>query len=777
MRTPSTIRRTSPADPALDFAGLRAEGIRHLERLTGGTWTDFNLHDPGITILEVLCYALVDLGYRTAFPFGDLLASGDGAGFEPFGGALEMLPSRPVTPLDYRKLLLDLPGVRNAWVQRATGVELFADLREEKLALAPPDHANFKTVELNGLYRILLELQPEADEEAVKTAARAAYQAHRNLGEDLHDVRLVPTHHLVLCADLDLRPDADPARVLAEARIALDGHLAPPLLRYPLTELLQKPKADGSLRTVDEILEGTPPQKLAGGRFNGFFDDDALRAADLPDAVFASDLVRILMDVEGVIGVRSLQLNDADDPVAPDGGQPWQVGVKPGHRPAWVRTTPTRQDYRYLHFYKDNLLVPPDAARADALETELQSAQMARQRRFSRADLEPQPPVGRVRDLRAYVPLAHDLPLVYGVGPAGLPATATPERRGQARQLQAYLALFDQMLANYAAQLNRVHALFSVENALGRTYFTQVVESDPALWEHAGELATVLDELAEPSDPENSDPEKQKAILALALRRNRLFDHLLTRVAESFNEYALRSVAAEDEEPLKKLKKLVAEKAAFLREYPTLSRDRGGATDVTNPANGVSGFEQRLRLLLGLGDDEILVLIEHHLLRPHPDWAALPTLPGGTTALLLSCVDDGCADCGGLDPYSLRLTVVFPAEAPRFRREDAAQQLAFRQYVERVVRLELPAHLLPKVCWVSNEGMEKLKTAWRVWREARLRDDFGGEPGREATAAMVGLLTHLTNLYPKGTLLDQNNPGTPDEHPIVLGRTALGTLG
>lgn len=761
MPTAPTIRRTPPADPALDFAGLRAEGLRHLERLAGGTWTDFNLHDPGVTILEVLCYALVDLGYRTAFPFEDLLAAGGGADFKPFGGALDMLPSRPVTPLDYRKRLMDLPGVRNAWARRAAGERLFADLRNETLALSPSDHANFKPLELNGLYEFLVELEPETAEEPVKTAVRQAFNAHRNLGEDLRDVRTVPTHHLVLCADLDLAPDADAARVLAEARVALDAHLAPTLRRYSLAELLQKLKADGSRRTVDEILEGTPPQEVAAGLFNGFFDDDELRKAELPEAVFASDLIRLLMDIDGVIGVRSLQLNDADDPAAPDNGQPWQVAVKPGHRPAWVRTAPERLDYRYLHFFKDNLPVRPDAARADELESNLKAAQAAQKRQFVRADLEPQPPTGRARDLTGYVPLAHDLPLVYGVGPAGLPAHATAERRAQARQLQAYLAVFDQLLANYTAQLSRVHALFSAENALGRTYFTQVVESDPALWERPGELANVLDDLAEKSDSED-----------LVQRRNRLFDHLLTRVAESFNEYVLRRFAAEGEKPLAEL---VAEKAAFLREYPTLSRDRGGAVNVTNPADAVSGFENRLALLLGLGDDEKPLLLEHPLLRPHPGWATLPPLPDGATALLPPCVDDGCADCGGLDPYSLRLTVVFPAEAPRFRREDATQQLAFRQYVERAVRLELPAHLLPKVCWASEETLTKLKTAWQAWRETRPTDGFAGEAGRQATATVVGLLTHLANLYPKGTLLDQD-PTTPDERPIVLGRTALGTL-
>ena len=40
---------------ALDYALLRQEGIDLIARLAGKRWTDYNSHDPGITILEALC--------------------------------------------------------------------------------------------------------------------------------------------------------------------------------------------------------------------------------------------------------------------------------------------------------------------------------------------------------------------------------------------------------------------------------------------------------------------------------------------------------------------------------------------------------------------------------------------------------------------------------------------------------------------------------------------------------------------------------------------------
>ena len=47
-----------------DFAALRSAGIAALQRLCGSVWTDFNLHDPGVTTLEQLAYGLTDLAYQ-----------------------------------------------------------------------------------------------------------------------------------------------------------------------------------------------------------------------------------------------------------------------------------------------------------------------------------------------------------------------------------------------------------------------------------------------------------------------------------------------------------------------------------------------------------------------------------------------------------------------------------------------------------------------------------------------------------------------------------------
>ena len=63
-----SISKQKPAFPQyLNFQVLRDIGIKRLQALSSDLWTDYNLHDPGVTILEVLCYAITDLGYRNNF--------------------------------------------------------------------------------------------------------------------------------------------------------------------------------------------------------------------------------------------------------------------------------------------------------------------------------------------------------------------------------------------------------------------------------------------------------------------------------------------------------------------------------------------------------------------------------------------------------------------------------------------------------------------------------------------------------------------------------------
>src|SRR5262249_6007695 len=62
-------------------------------------------------------------------------------------------------------------------------------------------------------------------------------------------------------------------------------------------------------------------------------------------------------------------------------------------------------------------------------------------------------PQGIHRDLGTYTSIQNSFPDVYGINAYGVPEWAPPVRKAQAKQLKAYLAIFEQILASGAAQL------------------------------------------------------------------------------------------------------------------------------------------------------------------------------------------------------------------------------------------------------------------------------------------------------------------------------------
>ncbi|HZI11161.1 MAG TPA: diguanylate cyclase, partial [Myxococcus sp.] len=129
------------------------------------------------------------------------------------------------------------------------------------------------------------------------------------------------------------------------------------------------------------------------------------------------------------------------------------------------------------------------------------------------------------------------------------------------------------------------------------------------------------------------------------------------------------------------------------------------------------------------------------------------------------CVDPGCTDCVDDDPYSYRLHFILPAYAGRFRDMD------FRRFVEEVIRQETPAHLLPKICWVSKEDMALVEQAYKPWLE--LRAGVSTEGRKEKLQALLDALYHVKNVYPVERLAECD--GGEERPKFIIGRGALGS--
>jgi hypothetical protein len=678
---------TLPTGPlehvAMDYARLREEGVRLLGRLTGAQWTDYNAHDPGITILEQLCYAITDLGYRTAHPMPDLLA---GAGADAaLPGAETILGGDPVTQDDLRKLVLDVEGIANAWAlpvepelpfyyhQGSGELRLEADFSE----------LDARPVRLKGLQQLALRASDRlpGDQAIAQVAGRV--HARRGLGEDV-TFSLLATHEVWIQAKIEVGPMEDPASVHADIVEQIEAYLAPPVHFTTLSDA----RARG--HRVDELFEGPT---LAHGFLLG-------ELPTLRRSVRASDLIHAIMDVPAVRTVRSLAL--ATSATAPR--ERWALEIPAGH----VATLATGSEITLL---RAGLPVRVELADVQARLEERRAVARTTGTIHDARNL--RPPAGRDRGLARYRSLQYQLPAGYGVGALGLPASASATRQAQARQLAAYLQIFDQLLANAFAQLAHAHELLSPGNQGARSYFVgeladprlhhdELIRTDMDL--HRAWLATAVESVHAGADPLE--------------RRKRFLAHLLARFGEQLGDHAQIGDTARraDDDTL------IADRQAFLREYPRLSGARGSGPDLFGEPDALSGLEQRLRLKLGLRDGHPFHLVEHVLLRPIPEDShqhgdeADPQVP-----LYAGVLEH--------DPWSLQISYVFAAGP------DDAIDVAFEQMVAQTILAETPAHLRPQLHWFGADADEagedhwsaftaawlEFRAAYRAYRAAKLR--------------------------------------------------------
>ncbi len=660
------------------YAELRQEGIRHLERLAGGQWTDFNAHDPGITLLEQMCYTLTDLAYRTRYAVPDLLASGSVSGstdvYDSLFAADEILTTDPVTLTDLRKRILDVDGVKNAWIEPVTTPEVklyyHADLAE--LSQEPDDPLAPEPVELKGLYRVHVEHSDLADVDGTTVRANvgSAVHAHRNLCEDVTEIRILETQDVHVEASIEIDRVDDVDALLLEIFERLAGHVSPAIPFATLEERL----AAGA--TFDQVFEGPRLDK-------GFVDDEALAAATRRTRLNTSDMIHLLMDIPGVRAVSRLGLAVTDGAL-----EDWSLELDASSTPRLDLETST------ITLVREGIPVGVDLV--GVMATFEARAKQASAARGVGEPLMPAP--GRDRQVARYHSVQHDLPALFGVGALGLPASASPERQARARQLKAYLALFDQLLANAFAQLAHVRDLFSFH---GDELATHAVGGP-------GDDGFGMDEIRAAEYQAQLEAVTGASFGTSFEHRNRFLNHLLSRFAEQMTDYSmvLRD-AMPAGETATAAERLARDKQRLLRRFPRISSARGTAFDYlrdnssedSSSGDSSSGLEERLRLKLGLADDEPLLLVEHILLRPieGDDSQTVPLLTAASSR----------------DPYSLQVTAVLLDEPGRM------QQPAFRQFVESTLRAETPAHLVLYVLWLVSADFDALSSAYTTWVDKR----------------------------------------------------------
>lgn len=586
LKNSITIPKDVSTKNDLDYHFLKEVGINYIESMGGGLWTDYNEHDPGITMLEMLSYTITDLGNRINLPIQDLLASQNNPNISSqFYTASEILSSKQVNALDYRKIFIDMEDVRNCWIMPYQK-KVYVNCKDSKLSYNPNA---FPTVppelksdfNLKGLNTLLVDyiLDPHlspADRAAeilrINNAIREKYHRNRNLCEDLVDIREVGSQPISICTEIEVENTADEDEVHARILFAIDQYFAPNVHFYSLKQMLDK-----GYRT-DEIFDGPFLE-------NGFIDTEELRRTGLRTEVRLSDIMQIVAAVPGVKLIKDITIGNCDE----DNKQhEWLICIEAGKRPSLC----SKSTFSYR---KDVIPVGYNQTRVDEIYKALIEQEQA-YNDLAKIGMNLEIPEGEYFETGFYTTMQNDFPDTYGIGQAGLANTVPVARKAQAKQLKAYLLFFDQVMASYFAHLDKVKDQLSVQNSLKTTYFTQAVK----------DIAGFSD-LVE-NYPVNDDAELSKHLMGFlddtVDRRNQLLDHLLARFAEKFSEYTFimkelyGSIAPQ---------MVLNAKEVFLKEYVELSSGRGSGFDyyfqqpsgLWNTGN-VSGAEKRIARLSGM---------------------------------------------------------------------------------------------------------------------------------------------------------------------------------
>ena len=781
-----------PSDkPSLDFEQLREEGVGHIQELSGKLWTDYNLHDPGITTLEVLCYALTELGFRAdllreSFESEEtaVLDSADSY----FFNQSDLIPSLPLTRRDFELFIeKNHDKVLSAW---------FKDY--SLLHSAGPIH---------GGYEIVLMLEPDnkygnLNTDVIQITAReidALFEVNF-FDEENNRMKWKNIKDVTSCMLDDEDPDAffefedfncqvaiileviyrhqsGSQKIRAKARVTLNprkkrqsktpnigsykkaiiNHLESPEFLEVITENLSKERYKARLLT--DIQQTLLPYRNLCEDFISLrvaneqevkidveiiLDDNALPASGIINRVFdqldaflmqlllrakqpenraqknvlyASNIIKEVVKIEGIKAARIVHLN-----LFIDG----------------IPTIPVKDEtsFECIHLQRFSHYVPKISREKSSVtfirsgaEEKVDATSIIRefnpQQYFpgskSLAQVTARKPLKGKPDaidksfheaVRQYNSIQYDFPKNYKLGEGQLSGNAPEKLKIEVKQFKAYLAFYERTLIDYLDRLANFNELLSVKQKLE--------PEEPELEKLKEELPDI--------DMLGSVSESTDDLFERLIKKNKVLDHLLARFSTQYHPIV------SEELDLDRLERMTETKVQILRDIPLITRERGLGIAIKPDEKNIwdsdllSGFQKRVYRLLGVKNEELrhirltkarsmvpvgFYLIEHILLaNRQEDHVSIKRFNRDAT-VLLEFIRDLSIDNFQYEPYSYQLTVVLPDWYPIWRKR--------KNRVERVIKEELPAHILPYFIWLNRNDMSDFEIIYEDWLKSLLR--------------------------------------------------------
>jgi len=398
-----------------DFKSLKEEGLAHIQKVNGKEWTNLNPSDPGVTILDQLCYALTELGYCNDFPIQDILTNSEDKLIvkDQFYLPEEILTTSPITTKDYIRYIVD-------------------EVNDVVNALIVPVQSNLSYVK--GVYRVYLSIDTRADNPvsiaAICNTVFYRLNKRRNIGElFLIPLPLKKTVY-TLSGKLEISNEVSLSKILSLMEGQINNYIFPKVIQEDDNQLV----LDGE--DINIIYNG-PEMK------HGYISDSNL--GEKKDTINTRNLLTIMLSVNGVINIQNLQIN--------------------GINSDFVTSTTSELitfDLSTLEIIYTNIKNNNSITSNESLSgTDIPYANMTTGvSKF---------PKGKFRDINSYYSIQNTFPEIYAVGENAINSNASDFQIAQSRQLKGYLTLFDQVLANQFSQLANVPQLFSFKNGITGT--------------------------------------------------------------------------------------------------------------------------------------------------------------------------------------------------------------------------------------------------------------------------------------------------------------------
>lgn len=625
---PKSIPREINLPQSKDFEFLRETGIDIAQELSGEIWTDYNLHDPGITILEQLCLAITELAYKAGMNIEDILYAEREVPFDSQDNAFftpeRVFPCSPQTVIDYRRTLIDqmYPKVKNAWLE--------------------PLESGAFGVNMYGLYRVSVIFDENAHNDLVRSKDEVYRELNRfrNFCEDFEIIRALRPLRVSVRGHLRVDPAYLVENVLARVLHQLAITVNPPV------RFRTRKEYEDQGKSVDEIFEGPLPK-------HGFVDIDSLKRSGLKPSwsvIQSTRLSGMIRDIEGVESIDNLEIGIyLDNFQLPIGfkliekfkGEEEHDGyylttfiekLPRGHRIKDVKK-PRRDLPEDFYRLQEEEYIPEGfyptldissvldqhlfSCSVEGLEYDYNADNVRKTlERFKAEELTqyqhpivypPHRPRSRrtAEELAFYFSIQNHFPEVYGIGYFGVSKNRPAEWRTHARNLKAYLYFFEQIMADYLSQLTEFYKLFSLTNEVEQTYFHQVPDipnKDMILGENKEEadLKAIVDNISKKFDPVGD-------------RRNRALDHLLARFGEEFLSESYNALTRNtiEENQVRFEQEMIGAKIKFLQNIVELTRDRGRGQDYLAfgggraPQDAVlhsNALQKRLALIFNMKD-------------------------------------------------------------------------------------------------------------------------------------------------------------------------------